>query len=104
MDLIPGLALLVVGSILGIEATLRMGQWNPFGKLPFFVGNPADYPFGTYMRRTVALFLLLIGGALLYVPISSWGFILAIVGTLPMWMLTRDHNRQVDKDFGPEWP
>ncbi len=102
MEMIPGVTVLITGSALGVVATMQMARWNPFGKLPFFVGNPDEYPFSIYMQRTLALFLILVGAALLYVSISSGGVFLAILSTVPMWLLTRDHNQQVDGDFGPE--
>lgn len=102
MDLIPGIAILTVGSLLAIAMTFQLARWNPFVRLPVLVGNPEDYPFGLYTGRALGFLFLMLGGSVLYLPINMWGMVLMVLGAVPALWLTRDHNRRLDGDFGPE--
>lgn len=102
MELLPGLGILIVGSMMAIGTTLYLARWNPFMRLPVFVGNPEDYPFGPYAGRAMGFMFLMMGGAVLYMPINIWGVFLMVLAAIPALMLSRDHNRRLDGDFGPE--
>lgn len=102
MDLIPGIAILTVGSLLAIMMTLQLARWNPFVRLPLLIGNPEDYPFGLYTGRALGFLFLMLGGSVLYLPINMWGMVLMLLGAVPALWFTRDHNRRLDGDFGPE--
>lgn len=102
MDLVPGIAVVVVGSILAVVMTIQLARWNPFMHLPLIVGNPEDYPFGLYVGRSTGFLFLGLGGSVLYMYVGIWALVLTVLGAGPAWLLTRDHNRRLDGDFGPE--
>lgn len=93
---------MLAGSLLAAITTLRLAHWNPFVRLPFLVGNPEDYPFGLYTGRAMGFLFIMLGGAVLYMPINLWGMMLMVLAAVPALMLTQDHNRRLDGDFGPE--
>ncbi len=102
MELMPGIAIVLAGSMLAVITTLRLAWWNPFVRLPLLVGNPEDYPFGLYTGRAMGLLFIMLGGAVLYMPINMWGVVLMMLAAFPALILSQDHNRRLDDDFGPE--
>lgn len=102
MELIPGVAIVLAGAVLAVITTLQLARWNPFVRLPVLVGNPEDYPFGLYTGRAMGLLFIMLGGAVLYMPINMWAMVLMVLAAFPALLLSRDHNRRLDGDFGPE--
>lgn len=78
------------------------GAVESFRALTGAGGKSGGLPLWSVYGQGVGVLILMLGGSVLYLPINMWGMVLMVLGAVPALWLTRDHNRRLDGDFGPE--
>ncbi|MHA2788134.1 hypothetical protein ACXZ66_03155 [Corynebacterium sp. S7] len=94
MGIIVAATFLIVGAILAVFVTGRFSARDPYGVIPYFIGDLLWSDFPWYTARSLGYFFLMVATALAYPSIGLWSFLLMALGALPSLMMTREHNRR----------
>lgn len=95
MTLIASVFFLIAGAGLAIIATGKFSSRDPYGLIPYFLGDFFDFDFTAYLLRSVGYFLLFMATATAQPILGFWALILLLIGAIPSLMMTREHNRRV---------
>ncbi|WP_026196340.1 hypothetical protein [Corynebacterium lubricantis] len=102
MTIITSVLFLVAGAALAIVATGKFSARDPYGMIPYFIGECLDIEFPWYLTRAVGFFLLIVAAAMAQPVLGLWALLLVVIGAFPSLMMTRAHNRRARKTWWPD--
>lgn len=102
MRIIVAALFLIVGAIVAAVVTRRFSAREPYGLIPYFIGDliPGDAPW--YAARSVGYFSLMMATVLAYPSLGAWAFALIFLGAAPSLVMVHEHNRRVRSTWWPE--